>query len=110
MKVALVWNGDKNSVMMYGKVKETFDVSFLLTFLQEEPPHTNYLSNIKCQSKKLGVPFFWSRVDAPYLEEYKETIAELKKDYGIEGIVMDRTHTSWIEDACKATGMEVIRA
>jgi diphthamide synthase (EF-2-diphthine--ammonia ligase) len=110
MKVALVWNGDKNSVLMYGKVKEKFDISFILTFLQEEPSHTNYLSTIKRQSKKLGVPFFWARVDAPYLEEYKETIVELKKDYGIEGIVTDSTHTSWIEDACKATGMEVIRA
>jgi diphthine-ammonia ligase len=110
MKVALVWNGDKNSALTYGKVKEKFNVSFLLTFLQEEPSHTSYLSTIKRQSKEFGVPFFWARVDAPYLEEYKETIAELKKDYGIEGIVTDSAPTSWIEDACKATGMEVIRA
>jgi diphthine-ammonia ligase len=87
MKVALVWNGDKNATLTYGKVKEKFNVSFLLTFLQEEPPHTSNLSTIKRQSKEFGVPFFWARVDAPYLEEYKETIAELKKDYGIEGIV-----------------------
>jgi len=79
MKVALVWNGDKNSVLMYGKVKEKFDVSFLLTFLQEEPSHTNYLSTIKRQSKELGVPFFLARVDAPYLEEYKETIRRTQK-------------------------------
>ena len=110
MKVALVWNGDKDSALMYGKVKEKFNVSFLLTFLQEEPSHTGYLSTIKRQSKEFGVPFFWARVDAPYLEEYKEIIAELKSDYGIEGIVTDSASTSWIEDACKATGMEVIRA
>jgi diphthamide synthase (EF-2-diphthine--ammonia ligase) len=110
MKVALIWNGDKNCVLMYGRVKEKFDVSFLLTFLQEEPSHTNYLSIIRRQSKKLGVPLCLARVDAPYPEDYKETIAELKKDCGIEGIVTDSTRTSWIEDACKATGMEVIKA
>jgi diphthamide synthase (EF-2-diphthine--ammonia ligase) len=110
MKVALVWNGDKNSVLMYGKVKGKFDVSFLLTFLNEEPSHSNHLSVIKRQSKELGVPYFLARVDAPYPEEYKEIIAELKRDYGIEGIVTDGTRTSWIEDACKTTGIEVIRA
>ena len=110
MKVALVWNGDENSARAYSKVKEKFSVSFLLTFLQEEPSHTGYLSTIKRQSKEFGVPFFWARVDAPYLEEYKEIITELKNDYGIEGIVIDSSHASWIEDACKATGMEVIRA
>jgi diphthamide synthase (EF-2-diphthine--ammonia ligase) len=109
MKVALIWNGDKDSVLMYGKVKEKFDISFLLTFLQGEPSRTNYLSTIIRQSRKLGVPFFWTKVDASYLEECKETIAELKKDYGIEGIVTDETHTSWIEYACNAAGVEVIR-
>jgi diphthamide synthase (EF-2-diphthine--ammonia ligase) len=110
MKVALVWNGDKDSALMYCKVKEKFSVSFLLTFLQEEPSHTGYLSTIKRQSKEFGVPFFWARVNAPYLEEYKETIAELKSDYGIEGIVTGNPSASWIEDACKATGMEIIKA
>ena len=110
MKVALVWNGDENSALMYGKVKEKFNVSFLLTFLQKEPFHASYLSTIKRQSKEFGVPFFWTRMDVPCLEEYKEAIAELKRDYGIEGIITDSEPASWIEDACKATGMEIIKA
>lgn len=108
MKVALVWNGDKNSVLMYDRVKERFEVSFFLTFLQEEPSHSNYLSIIKRQSRRFGVPFFWARVDPPCLQEYKETIIELKKDYGIEGVVTDSAHKSWIEDACIATEMELV--
>jgi diphthamide synthase (EF-2-diphthine--ammonia ligase) len=110
MRVALVWSGDENSVLMFGKVKEIFKVSFLLTFLQEEPSDVGCLLAIKRQSEEFGVPFFWARVDAPCLEECIETMAELKQDYGIEGIVTNCDPASWIEDACKAIGMEMIKA
>ncbi len=109
MKVAVVWNGDKRSAFSYGTVKGKFDVAYLLTFLQEECCDARFLFTLKRQCKKLGVPFFWAKMETAHPEEYRETIAELKKDYGIEGIVTNGTQ-SLIEDACRATGMAVIRA
>jgi len=109
MKVALVWDGDKESVFSYGKVKGKFDISFLLTFLQKERSNASFLSTIKRQCEKFNVPFFWAKMETAHPEEYRETIAELKKDFGIEGIVTNGTQ-SLIEDACRAMGVKVIRA
>lgn len=107
MKVAFVWNGDRSSVFAYNKVKGKFDIAFLLTFLQKERSDTSFLSTIKRQSGKLGVPFFWAKMKNAHPEEYKETIAELEEDYGIEGIITN-SNESLIEDACKAVGIKVI--
>jgi len=109
MKVALVWNGDANSAFTYGKVKGRFDISFLLTFLQRECSNAKFLSTVKCQCEKLGVPFFWVKMKTAHPEEYRETIAVLKEDYGIEGLVMPDAQVM-IEDACRTTGIEVIKA
>ncbi|HEX9863010.1 MAG TPA: hypothetical protein VGB11_07005 [Candidatus Bathyarchaeia archaeon] len=109
MKVVLLWNGDNNSARAYVKVKGKFDIAFLLTFLQKENCNASFLSTLKRQCKKRGVPFFWAKMETAYPEEYRESIAELKKDYGIEGIVTNGTQ-SLIEDACRATGIKVIRA
>lgn len=109
MKVALVWDGDMSSAFSYDKVKGKFDISFLLTFLQKERSNASFLSTIKRQCEKLGIPFFWAMMKTARPEEFKETVAELKDDFGIEGIVTNGTQ-SLIEDACRATGIEVIRA
>jgi hypothetical protein len=109
MKVALLWNGDKNSALTYAKVKGKFDIAFLLTFLQKEHCNASFLSTLKRQREKLGVPFFWAKMETAYPEEYRESIIELKKDYGIEGIVTNGTQ-SLVEDACRDTGIKVIRA
>lgn len=109
MKVALVWNGDVESDLAYGKIKGEFDVSFLLTFLETDRSNFSFLSAIKCQSEKLGVPFFWAKMRTSNPEEYKETIALLKDDFGIEGIVTSGKQSP-VEDACRATEMRVIEA
>lgn len=109
MKVALVWNGDNKSAFAYSKVKGKFDVSFLLTFLQKGRSNTSFLSTIRCQCEKLGVPFFWVKMKTAYPEEYREVIASLKENYEIEAIVTNGSE-SLIEDACNATGMKVVRA
>ena len=109
MKVALVWEGDPSSAFSYGKVKGKFDISFLLTFLKKERSNASFLSTIKRQCEKLGVPFFWAKMKTARLEECRETIVELKEDFGIEGIVTNGTQ-SLIEDACRASGIKVIRA
>ena len=109
MKVALVWDGDRSSAFSYDKVKEKFDVSFLLTFLRKDPSDAGFLFAIKRQCEKIGVPFFWAKMKTTCPEEYRETIVELKEDFGIEGIITNATQGS-IEDACRASGMRVIRS
>ncbi len=109
MKVALLWNGDKSSAFSYSKSKGKFDISFLLTFLREEHANASFLSTIKSQCRKLGVPFFWDKLETAHLKEYAKTFSELKEDFGIEGIVTSDGQ-GMIEDACKAVGMEIIRA
>ncbi len=109
MKVALLWNGDKNANLSYCKMKTKFNIAYLLTFLNKEHCNANCIAALKRQHEKLGVPLFCDKMETANPEEYREAIAELKKDYGIEGIITNGTQ-SLIEDACKATGMKVIRA
>jgi len=109
MKVAVVWNGDKDSAVAYSNVKEKFDISFLLTFLHEKRSNARFLSAIKRQSEKLGVPFFWAKVNTARPEDYRETMAELKEDYGVEAIVTNGDQRL-IEDACRAIGLKAIKA
>ncbi len=51
----------------------------------------------------------------PYFEAYRQTIFQLKKDYGVEGVVtgdisyVDSFHGNWIDDVCKDTGVKVIK-
>lgn len=108
MKVALLWNGNANSASTYCRAKEKFDIHYLLTFLQKEHCNANFLSTLKLQCKKLGVPFFWAKMETSRPEEYSETLAELKKDYGIEGIITNGTQSA-IEDACRTIGIKVIK-
>jgi uncharacterized protein (TIGR00290 family) len=116
MKVAVLWSGGKDSSLAcYKAIKNKFDVDLIVTFIWENPSLAHPLSVIKLQSKALQIPFFWAKVTAPYFEAYRETISELKKEYGIEGVVtgdiayVDSFHGNWIGDVCKGTGVEVIK-
>jgi hypothetical protein len=109
MKVALIWSGDQASACAYSKIKGSFDVSYLLMFLQKGRSTPDFLGKIKKQCEKLGVPFFWAKMRSSNLKEYGEVIAELKEEYGIEGIITSGDH-SVIEEACKAVNMRVIEA
>ena len=109
MKVAILWNGDKNSAFAFGNATSDFDISFLLTFLKKGCFNNSLLSSLRVQSDKIRVPFFWAKMKTARPEEYREIIAELKEDYGIEAIVTDGGQ-SLVEDACGAAGMKVIKA
>ena len=109
MKVALVWNADEDSAFAYGKVKADCDVSFLLTFLRKGHASACFLSSIRRECEKIEVPFFWAKMTTERAEEYREVVAELKEEYGIEAIVTSGAQ-GVIEDACGRTGVKVIRA
>ena len=116
MKVAVLWTGGKDSSLSCYKVlKDKFDVAFVVTFIWEQPSLAHPLSIIKLQSEALQIPFLWERIQPPYFEAYRKAILELKKDYGIEGVVtgdisyVDSFHGNWIDDVCKDTDVEVIK-
>jgi uncharacterized protein (TIGR00290 family) len=116
MKVAALWTGGKDSSLAcYKAIKNKHDVAFVATFIWEQPSLSHPLSIIKLQSEALRIPFLWEKVQPPYLEAYRQAILELKKEYGIEGVVtgdisyVDSFHGNWIDDVCKDTDVEVIK-
>ena len=116
MKVAALWSGGKDSSLAYYKaVKDKLDVVSIVTFIWEEPSLAHPLSLIRLQSEAIQTPLYEARVKEPYFEEYRETIFQLKKVHGIEGIVtgdisyVDSFHGNWIDNVCKGTGVEVIK-
>ena len=115
-KVAVLWSGGKDSALACHKAIEAgYDVVFILTFIWEKPSLAHSLDLVKLQSKALQIPFFWAKVTQPYFESYRETIAELKEDFGITALVtgdisyVDRFHGNWVDDVCKGLGVEVIK-
>jgi hypothetical protein len=67
------------------------------------------LLRLRLECEKLGVPFFWAKMKSKRSEEYREVVALLKEDYGIEAIVTDGSQ-DMIEKSCEALGVKVIRA
>lgn len=116
MKVAVLWTGGKDSALAcYKALKNGHEVSYLVTFIWNNPSLAHSLSLIKLQSEAVKIPFIWDKLEEPYFESYREAILELKNEYGIEGIVtgdisyVDEFHGNWIDKVCEGTGVEVIK-
>jgi hypothetical protein len=109
VKAVFVWNGDKGSSYAFSKVREDFDISYILMVLNGDGSNHSSLSSLRRECEKLGVPFFWAKLKSERPEEYLEVVAELKDDYGIEAVVTDGSQ-GVIEESCGALGVRVIRA
>ena len=115
MKVASLWTGGKDSSLACYKAMKDHDVALFVHFMWEKPSPSHPLAITKLQSEALKKRFLWDRLKPPYLESYRESIIELKKEYGIEAVVtgdisyVDAFHGNWIDDVCKGTGVEVIK-
>lgn len=109
MKAALVWNGDEGSACTFGKVNGDINISYLLMLPNEDTSNLATLSRLRRECEKLGVPFFWAKMKSKLPEEYREVVALLKEDYGIEAIVTDGSQDE-IEESCGALGVKLIRA
>ena len=108
MKVALICNEDTDCASAYEKIKGDCDVTFLLTFLKNGH-HPGLLSNVSRECVGIGIPFFWAKMKTGLPEEYRQIVAELKSEYGIEGIVTDGSE-SLVETACGEVGVKAIRS
>ncbi|MCW4006135.1 MAG: diphthine--ammonia ligase [Candidatus Bathyarchaeota archaeon] len=115
MKVAVLWTGGKDSALACHKAQKDHDIALMATFIWQKPSLSHPLSLLKLQSDAVKTPFLWDRLKPPYPESYRESILELKNEYGIEGVVtgdisyVDEFHGNWIDDVCKGTGVEVIK-
>jgi diphthine-ammonia ligase len=114
LKVAVLWTGGKDSALAYLKVQKTHNVAMLVNFIWEKPSisHPNLIT--KLQSEALKEQFLWDRLQPPYHESYRESILDLKNEYGIQAVVTgditaDTFHGTWIDEVCKNTGVEVIK-
>lgn len=116
MMVAVSWSGGKDSCLAYQKaMAQGHDVTYIVTFIWENPSRAHPLPLIALQSKALGIKHVEARVKEPYFQQYRETISRLIKENGIEGIVtgdisfVDSFHGNWIDDVCKGLNIEVIK-
>lgn len=112
MRVAVLWSGGKESCLAYRAAKlQGHDVTRLLTFMGDEPLLCHSLSIMSLQSEALSVPHMVVRVEEPYLHGYRDSISELVRSDGVQGLVTGDIHTDvhkqWMEDVCDGLGVEL---
>ena len=114
MKVAVSWTGGKDSSLACYKAMKTHDVALFVHFVWEKPSPSHPRAITELQTQAVKPQILWDHLKPPYLESYRESILELKKEYGIEAIVtgditVDNIHGAWIDDVCKGTGVQVLK-
>ena len=116
MKVAVLWTGGKNSALALYKAKKSgHEIAFLATLICNKPSLAHPLALIKLQSEAMGIPFLWDKLEETNFESYRESIREMKSEYGIDAIVtgdvdyLDDFHGNWIDNVCNGLGVEVIK-
>jgi uncharacterized protein (TIGR00290 family) len=64
------------------------------------------------QSKALNVPQIAVRIKEPYLHGYRNSVSELARRDGVQGLATGDVHTGihkrWMEDVCYGLGVELI--
>jgi uncharacterized protein (TIGR00290 family) len=107
MKVAISWSGEKESCLAYHRaVTQGHKVAFLITVvLNDWPSLCHPLSIMSLQSQALGIRHLTFKVREPHMEGYREIVAKLAREEGIEGLVTGDIwiddHRRWMEDVCK---------
>lgn len=110
MKAAVLWTGGKDSALACYKAQKNHDVAMFVNFIWEKPSMSHPSLITKLQSEAIREQFLWDRLQPPYPESYRESILELKNEYGIEAVVTgditaDTFHGKWIDEVCKDTGV-----
>jgi uncharacterized protein (TIGR00290 family) len=114
MRVAVLWSGGKESNLACQRVMaQGHEVAVLITFIFDDWPSVCHpLPIMSLQSDALGVPHVTLRVAEPYKEAYRQSIRNLIKTDGVQGIVTGdiciEDHRRWMEGVCEGLGVHVI--
>lgn len=117
MKVFSSWSGGKESCLAYYKaIKDGFDVSYLLNFLDERGErsrsHGLRAEPLHAQSDALGIPIVQRQTTwKDYGTEFKKAAVKLKKEGVMGGVFGDidlQVHRDWVERVCGDIGIKPI--
>jgi len=114
VRVAVLWSGGKESNLACQRVMaQGHEVAVLVTFIFDDWPSVCHpLSIMSLQSEALGIPHVTLRVAEPYKEAYRDSIRNLVRTDGVQGIVTGdiwiEEHRRWMESVCEGLGVHVI--
>jgi uncharacterized protein (TIGR00290 family) len=116
MKVVVHWSGGKECTLAHHRVvAQGHEVAYLLTYVYKEPYIFHSLPVMELQSKTLGTPQLKVKIKKAY-EDILAVLARLKKEEGIEGIVVGdivgagcaQIHQTYYDAMCEQLGMTLI--
>ena len=114
MRVAVLWSGGKESNLACQRVMaQGHEVAVLVTFIFDDWPSVCHpLPIMSLQSEALGIPHVTLRVAEPYKEAYRDSIRNLIRTDGVQGIVTGdiwiEEHRRWMESVCEGLGVRII--
>ena len=110
----MLWEGGKDSTFAcYRAMTQGYDVASLVTFILDGWPSLCHPINLmSLQSEALGIPHLMFKVGEPYREGYRQTLAKLKEETSIRGVVAGDIWLPesklWYESVCEGLGIDVI--
>jgi len=119
MKLCSLFSGGKDSSMAMYKAMEEHEVSVLLTMLPERDDsymfHYPNIELTKVQAEAMEIPIVQEKTSGKPPQENVDmvnSLAEIKEEFGIEGIVAGAVRSNYQHDivlnACKELGLEAV--
>ncbi len=113
MKVVIHWSGGKDCCTATHKVIEQgHEVVSLITYVYMEPYIFHSLKAIELQSKALGIPHVFVKIEDNRYDAILETLTRFHKDQGVEAVVtgdIDNVpHKRAWNKACKKLGLKLL--
>jgi len=114
VRVGVLWSGGKESNLACQRIMaQGHEVAVLITYIFDDWPSVCHpLSIMSLQSEALGIPHVTLRVAEPYEEAYRDSIRNLIRTDGVQGIVTGdiwiEEHRRWMESVCEGLGVNVI--
>ncbi len=105
--------GKDSTFACYRAMTQGYDIASLVTFILDSWPNLCHPINVmSLQSKALGIPHHTFKIGEPYPEGYGQTLARLKEETGIAGVVTGdiwiAEHRLWYESVCEDLGIDII--
>ena len=113
-RVIALWSGGKDAMQALCHAREQgHEIVALVTF---GPPNPSFLAHplplVRRQAEALNLPHRLVTIEAPFEQSYEEALADLQREWGIEGVVtgdIDRVDgaDNWICARCRPLGLSV---